>query len=141
MVASIKNGSEVTFHYTLKVEGQVVDSSAGRDPLRYTHGSGHIVTGLESNLEGLEAGDKRDVVVQPEDGYGLPNPDAVQKVPRSAFSSTDGLNVGDVVNGESPQGQFQARVDAIDEDHVTLDLNHPLAGKTLDFQIEIVEVQ
>jgi FKBP-type peptidyl-prolyl cis-trans isomerase SlyD len=137
---SIKYGSKVRFHYTLKVEGQVADSSQGGEPFQYVHGTNGIVPGLESQLDGLEVGDKRDIVVQPEDGYGSPDPAAMQQVPKSAFGDISQMNVGDLVNGETPQGPFQARVHAIEDEHVTLDLNHPLAGKTLDFQVEIVEI-
>jgi FKBP-type peptidyl-prolyl cis-trans isomerase SlyD len=137
---TIKDGSKVSFHYTLKVDGQVADSSDGREPFQYVHGEKGIVPGLESELEGLEVGDKRDIVVQPEDGYGPADPNALQRVPKSAFGDIGSMNVGDLVNGETPQGSFQARVHEITDDHVTLDLNHPLAGRTLEFQVEIMEV-
>jgi FKBP-type peptidyl-prolyl cis-trans isomerase SlyD len=140
-VTTIKNGSRIRFHYTLKVEGQVMDSSDGGDPFDYVQGSNGIVPGLESQLDGLKVGDKKNIVVQPSDGYGVSDPGALQKVPKAAFNHPENLKVGDFVNGETAEGSFQARVDAIDDEHITLDLNHPLADKTLDFQIEIVEIQ
>jgi FKBP-type peptidyl-prolyl cis-trans isomerase 2 len=140
-MTTIKNGSQVRFHYELRVGGQLVDSSDGGDPFQYVHGSNKIVRGLEDRLGGLKVGDKRNIVVQPEDGYGVPDPNALHKVPRTAFKDAGKLNVGDIVRGETAQGPFQARVDKVEDEHITLDLNHPLAGRTLDFQIEIIDIQ
>ena len=140
-MAKIQDGSTVRFHYTLKVDGTVVDSSGENEPFEYVHGQKRIVPGLEQKLEGLEVGDKRIVTIPPEDGYGHPDPDLMHQVERAAFENSETLSVGDYVNGETPQGQFQARVAAIDDEHVTLDLNHPFAGHTLEFDVEIVEIQ
>ena len=111
-MAKIQDGSTVRFHYTLKVDGHVVDSSGENEPFEYVHGEKRIVPGLEQQLEGLEVGDKRSVTIPPEDGYGDPDPDLMHQVERAAFENSDQLNVGDFVNGETPQGQFQARVAA-----------------------------
>ncbi len=136
----IKDGSQVKLHYTLTVDQMVIDSSKGGEPLSYTHGQGQIVPGLEEQLEGLAAGQSKEAVVTPDKGYGAKNPDAVQAVPRTAFQDAGGLKVGDMVTGEAQGRSFQARVTAMDTDSITLDLNHPLAGKTLHFAVEIVEV-
>lgn len=136
----IKKGSQVKFHYTLKVDGDVVDSSREREPLGYVHGEGQIVEGLESELEGMTVGDKKSASVSPERGYGEHRAEAVQAVPKTAFADLSTLKVGDMVQGQSEGQAFQAAVVGIDEDTVSLDLNHPLAGKTLHFDVEIVSI-
>jgi FKBP-type peptidyl-prolyl cis-trans isomerase SlyD len=139
---SIRDGSRVSLHYTLKVEDEVVDTSKGRDPLGYTQGRGEIIPGLEEQLEGLEAGDKKDVTVAPERGYGMPDPAAVREIPRSVFADGgSGVNAGDRVSGRMQGRPFEATVATTTPDTVTLDLNHPLAGKTLQFEVEIVDVR
>lgn len=136
----ICKGVEVRFHYLLRVDGKVVDSSAGHEPLRYTHGFGQILEGLEDQLEGLKRGDRRTLTVMPEKGYGPVDPHAVQRVARNAFQAPGTLKVGDTVKGQANGGGFQATVVQIGPREITLDLNHPFAGKTLQFEVEIVEV-
>lgn len=138
---TIKKGSKVSINYTLKVDGNVVDTSEGKEPLSYTQGSGQIIPGLEKQLEGMKKGDKKNVTVTPQDGYGDRNPNSVQKVSKDAFQNTDKLKLGDVVGGSVSGQKFQAVVTEIGEKEVTLDLNHPLAGKTLNFDVEIVGVE
>lgn len=137
----IQAGSQVKFNYKLTVDGQVVDSSEGREPLSYVQGRGDIIPGLEEEMAGLKVGDKKQVAIAPEKGYGTHNPQAVQKVPKSNFGDTKGLKVGDLVRGEAGGREFRARVTQIGAKDVTLDLNHPLAGKTLNFDVEVVEIQ
>ena len=136
----IENGSRVKIHYILTVDDEVVDSSEGRQPLEYVQGSGQIIPGLEEKLAGLGTGDKREVDIQPEKGYGQRDPDGLQKVPRSAFRNADEIKIGDSVSGRRGEDTFQARVAGVTDDDVTLDLNHPLAGKTLHFEVEVVDV-
>lgn len=137
----IKKGSKVSIHYSLTVDGQVVDSSAGKEPLTFVHGEGQIIPGLDKEIAGLKEGDKKDVVVPPAQGYGQRNPDAMQKVPVDAFENADKIKPGDVVQGNVKGKTFQAMVASVGEDQVVLDLNHPLAGKTLNFAIEVVKVE
>lgn len=137
----IKEGSKVSINYKLTVDGVVMDSSDGREPLTYTQGSSQIIPGLEKQLAGLKAGDKKVVVVEAKEGYGERNPDAVQKVPRTAFKDVDKLKVGSIVGGQVGGQDFDAQVVELDDKSVTLDLNHPLAGKVLNFEIEVVSVQ
>lgn len=138
----IEEGSKVTIHYTLKVDGQVVDTSQGRDPLTYVQGQQQIIAGLEEQLSGLQAGQSTEVTVPPERAYGLPDPKAVQEVPRTAFQDPESLQKGGVVQGKTSSGQeFQASVVELDAEKVILDLNHPLAGKTLTFEVEVVDVE
>ncbi|MEK7858029.1 MAG: peptidylprolyl isomerase [Elusimicrobiota bacterium] len=136
----IEGGSIVKMHYTLKVDGAVVDSSAGGEPLEFIQGEGQIIPGLERELASANPGDKKIVTVGPEQGYGEARAELVQKVPREAFSQLKDLTVGSVVRGEGPGGVFQASVTELTEAEVTLDLNHPLAGKTLVFDVEVVGV-
>lgn len=136
----IEDGNQVKFHYTLTVDGTVVDSSDGGEPLSYTHGERQIIPGLEEELAGLGEGDEKSVTVAPDRGYGVHNPEAVVEVPRESFQDLDGLAVGSMVQGQMNGRDFQARVLEIGDERVRLDLNHPLAGKTLQFEVQIVEV-
>ena len=133
---------EVTLHFALKLEnGDVVDSTEGKAPATFKVGDGNLLPGFESALFGFKAGDKRTVQVLPEQGFGQPNPQNVQTMPRSQFKDmelSDGLLVifNDAANTELP-----GVVKAFDDSQVTIDFNHPLAGKTLSFDVEIIEVK
>ena len=131
-----------TFHYTLTNDaGAVLDSSSGGQPLAYLHGVGGIVPGLEKAMEGRQAGDKFDVVVSPEEGYGTPNDMLIQVVPREAFQGVDELAVGMQFQAQTPQGAISVVIAKIEDGMVTVDGNHPLAGQNLNFAIEVVEVR
>lgn len=131
-----------SFHYTLTDDtGAVVDSSAGREPLAYLHGAGNIVPGLEQALLGHSVGDTFSVDVAPEDGYGIRHEGLIQVVPRDAFQGVDELAVGMEFQANSNQGPMSVVISAIDGDSVTVDGNHPLAGQTLHFAIEVTEVR
>lgn len=130
------------FHYTLtNAAGEVIDSSEGRDPLPYLHGKGNIVPGLEKQLVGKKVGDKLNVVVSPEEGYGAHNPSLIQKVPKAAFQGVDNLEPGMQFQAESNMGPVSVVVTAVEGDEVTVDGNHPLAGETLHFAVEITQVR
>lgn len=131
-----------SFNYTLTNDaGEIIDSSEGRSPLAYLHGAGNIVPGLEKEMAGRKAGDRFDVVVAPEEGYGQPNPMLVQTVPREAFQGVDTIEVGMEFQAQTPQGPLSVVVSKVDAGNVTVDGNHPLAGKTLHFAIEVTEVR
>ena len=136
----IKEGSKVKFDYTLTVDGKVEDTSAGRAPLEYTHGAGHIIKGLEKEMTGLKVGDKKTVTVSPEEGYGLVQAEAIRRVPKTAIGGAENLKVGDMVGASNAGHTFRAVVKEITYTEVVLDFNHPLAGKTLNFDIEIKEI-
>ena len=136
----IAAGSKVSIHYTLTVDGAVVDSSSGKAPLEYVQGEGMLVPGIEKGLVGATAGEKRHIEVAPDEGYGVPHPELLIKAPRESLAHLPDLAVGAVVQGEGPDGPFRAIVREIGEEDVTLDLNHPLAGKTLAFDVEVVSV-
>ena len=131
-----------TFHYTLTDDaGKVLDSSANGAPLTYLHGAGNIVPGLEKEMAGRSAGEKFVVVVAPEEGYGMPNPMMMQVVPREAFQGVDTLEVGMEFQAQTPQGPMSVSIAKIEGDEVTVDGNHPLAGQTLHFAIEVTAVR
>lgn len=137
----IAAGSKVKIHYTLKVNGEIIDSSAGREPLEYQQGQGMLVPGVEAGLEGAKPGDKRKLTIPAKDGYGESDPEMIITAPREAFAQMPDLKVGATVRASGPDGEFRAIVVEIAEAAVRLDLNHPLAGKTLDFDIEVVAVE
>jgi FKBP-type peptidyl-prolyl cis-trans isomerase SlyD len=138
----IKENSVVSFHYTLTgKDGQVIDSSEGNQPLTYLHGVGQIVPGLENALLGKQAGDKMDVEVSAEEGYGEHHEFMVQQVPREAFQGVDEIEPGMQFQAQTPQGAMTVTVTAADETTVTVDGNHPLAGQPLFFAVEIVSVR
>jgi len=129
-------------HYTLKNEtGEVLDSSAGQEPLSFVCGANNIVSGLENALLGKVVGDKLDVVVKPEEGYGDIREELVQKVDRANFEGIDNIEVGMQFMAEAPWGQQPVTVIAVEEKEVTLDGNHPLAGQTLQFSVEVTDVR
>ena len=131
-----------SFHYTLTDEaGTVIDSSRGREPLAYLHGAGNIVPGLEKEMVGHSAGDRFDVLVSPEEGYGQHEPQLVQVVPREAFQGVDDLQVGMEFQAHTAHGPMSVAIAGINGDEVTVDGNHPLAGKKLHFAIEVTEVR
>ena len=141
MREAIHDGSTVQIDYTLTVDGAVVDSSDGREPLKYVQGKGQIIPGLERQLAGLRVGDAGDFTVTPEDGYGSVNPKAFMEVKKDQLPKDVTPQVGMVLRGMGPDGNpFRARIHKIDQDAVTLDMNHPLAGKTLQFKVKVVGV-
>ncbi len=130
------------FHYTLtNDQGEVLDSSAGHEPLTYLHGKGNIVPGLEKALEGKQAGDKLKVSVPPEEGYGAIHPELIQSVPRSAFQGVADIQVGMRFQAETGHGPVLVRVTGVSADTVTVDGNHELAGQTLHFEVEVTNVR
>lgn len=130
------------FHYTLTNEqGEVIDSSSGREPLAYLHGAGNIVPGLEREMTGKRAGDTFTVVVAPEEGYGPHHAGLIQKVPRAAFQGVDTIEPGMQFHANGPQGPMSVTVTEVDGETVTIDGNHPLAGQALHFAIEVTDVR
>ena len=136
----IQEGATVKFDYVLKVDGAVVDSSAGRGPMTYVQGGQDIIPGLQKQMVGLHVGDKKSITVTPEEGYGPVHPEAMRSVPKVAFNDAASLKVGDMVRGNGNGQQFAARVTEITADSIRLDMNHPLAGKTLMFDVTVVEI-
>ena len=141
---TITKNKVALIHYTLKDEsGEVLDSSEGREPLAFIQGIGNIIEGLEEKLEGKTVGDRIETSISPEKAYGLRSDENVHIVPLSSFQA-DGdekLVEGMQVRVETNEGVSLADVAKIDGEEVTLDLNHPLAGETLHFTIEVVDVR
>ena len=132
---------DVGLEYTLTVDGLVVDSTDGQSPLHYIHGHQQMIPGFERQLEGLHAGDEREITVNPEEGYGTIDPALLVEVPKSDLPPDTTPTVGMVLRGINPDGRsFQARIAETKPETVVLDLNHPLAGKTLHFKIKVTEV-
>jgi FKBP-type peptidyl-prolyl cis-trans isomerase SlyD len=131
-----------SFHYTLKdSEGELIDSSEGKDPLAYLHGAQNIVVGLEKELTGKVAGDKFSVIVSPDEGYGPQDPNMVQALSRDMFGGVDTIEVGMQFHAQTPNGMQVVEVIEVEGDQVTIDGNHPLAGVELHFEIEITSVR
>lgn len=129
-------------HYTLTNEaGAVLDSSSGGEPLAYLHGAGNIIPGLEKALEGRQAGDKLDVTIKPEDGYGVRDEKLVQQVPRRAFQGVSDVKPGMRFHANTDHGPAQVTVTQVQGDMVTIDGNHELAGVTLKFAVEVAKVR
>jgi FKBP-type peptidyl-prolyl cis-trans isomerase SlyD len=139
---TIGDDSVVSFHYTLRDDtGTFNESSENGSPVVYMHGRNHIVPGLEKELAGKKSGDKLTATVAPEDGYGQRNENAVQRVPLKHLATRGPISVGQMVVVNTRDGGRQARVLKVGHFNVDLDLNHPLAGRTLTFDIEIVDVR
>ena len=127
-----------SIHYTLRDnEGNVLDSSAGREPLHYLHGAGNLIIGMEEGLEGKQKGEKLMLKIAPAKGYGEKDDSLVQKVPRSAFG-TQAIEKG--MQFQTNQGQV-VTVTNVGLENITVDANHPLAGVELNFDVEIMGVR
>jgi FKBP-type peptidyl-prolyl cis-trans isomerase SlyD len=139
----VGKGNVVLVDYELHLgDGKVVDASEPGSPMSYIHGDGQIVPGLERALEGLAAGEAKEVVVTPEDGYGEHDARGVQEMPRSAFPPDVEPQVGMELMAEGPQGQTVPFViSEVKPESVVIDLNHPLAGRTLHFAVTVREVR
>ena len=139
---SISQDQVVSIHYTLKDEaGEIIDSSAGGEPLMYLHGHGALIPGLERELTGKSAGDRLKVNIAPADGYGEYDRELVQRVPRRALKGVPDVRVGMRLQAQTAQGPRPVTVTQLTGDMVTLDGNHPLAGKNLHFEVEVAGVR
>ena len=132
----------VQIHYTLtNNDGEVLDSSKGQGPLAYIHGGGNIIPGLESALDGRSVGDKFQVTISPEDAYGVRSEDLVQAVPREAFEGVNEILPGMQFHSQGPEGLRLFTVVEVEGDQVVLDGNHPMAGITLNFDVEVADIR
>ncbi|HEY2344973.1 MAG TPA: peptidylprolyl isomerase [Xanthomonadaceae bacterium] len=138
----IADRTVASFHYTLTNDaGEVIDASPAGEPMAYLHGASNIVPGLEQAMAGRSVGEKFDVVVAPEFGYGVRHPQLVQVVPRAAFQGVDTIEPGMQFQAQGGQGPMVVMVTAVDAENVTVDGNHPLAGVALHFAIEVADVR
>jgi FKBP-type peptidyl-prolyl cis-trans isomerase 2 len=140
-VMGIEKGKKISFEYTLTVDGEVVDTSEGQQPLEYTHGDDSILPGLTSRMEGMEVGEERKIEVPAEEGYGMVNPEAFQETPKEQLPPDVEPKVGTILQAQRQDGSaFPVKITEVKESTVVIDCNHPLAGKTLTFDIKIVSI-
>ena len=137
----IGSQTQVTLHFAIRLEnGDLVDSTEGKAPATFCVGDGNLLPGFEQALFGLKAGDKRSLPISPEQGFGQPNPQNVQVMPRSQFTDmplSEGLLI---IFQDAAKGELPGVVKAFDEQQVSIDFNHPLAGKPVRFEVEIIGI-
>lgn len=139
---TVTDGQVVAMEYTLHVDGKMIDSSAQGEPLQYLHGAANIIPGLEREVEGMSIGESKKVIVSAADGYGEMDEDAFVDVPRKEFPEDMPLNPGVEMELTTPDGQpMYARIDSVEEDIVHLNMNHPLAGKELHFEVKVIAMR
>jgi len=132
----------VSVHYTGSyTDGEVFDTSEGRDPLLFLVGHGQMISGFEQEMLGAEIGEKREFTLTPERAYGMRDEGAIQKVPKSQFPDDMQLAPGMVLGAQSDRGPVQFSVVSVDGDEVTVDFNHQMAGMTLRFSVEVVGIR
>ena len=141
-MSQAKTGDTVKIHYTGTLDdGTQFDSSAGRDPLEFTLGSGQVIPGFDKAVEGMAVGDEKTVNIQPEDAYGPRNDQMVQEVPKSALPDDLEPEAGMGLLARGQDGQvLNLTVVAVGDDSITVDGNHPLAGQNLNFDIQLVDI-
>ena len=140
--SDVQEGSIVSIEYTLTDDdGRVIDTNVGKELLTFVQGAGQIVSGLEKELHGLKAGEQKKVRVKPEDGYGMPSPQAFQEMPRESIPA-EAQKQGVALMAKGPDGRaIPIRVHEVKEKTVVVDFNHPLAGKTLNFDVRIKDIK
>jgi len=140
---AIKQGDTIKVDYTGTLEdGQVFDSSEGKQPIEFEVGAGKIIPGFDKAVVGMEKDEEKEITIKPEDAYGQPREDLKREVPRTALPQGQEPKEGMGLMMNTPQGQqIPARIVKVTKDNVTIDLNHPLAGKTLKFKIKIADIK
>ncbi len=139
---NIEKNVVVAIDYTLTDnDGVVIDTSTGREPLKYLHGTGALIPGLEKELEGKIVGDKLEVAIKPDEGYGMRNEQLLQAVPREHFGHVPDIQVGMQFQANSEQGPVMVTIVEVNDKQVMVDGNHPLAGVVLNFKVEVKEVR
>ncbi len=140
MTQAIQDNLVVTLDYKLIVEEEMLESTEDGEPIVFIQGIGQIIPGLENALYGMKVGDQKTVVIPPEEGYGEYDPESTQEATKDEFSEEVPLDVGTFLDLEDDEGDIlSAQITAADEDTVTLDFNHPLAGKDLIFDVTVTE--
>lgn len=139
---NIAEKTVVLMDYTVKDDaGNIIDSSSGHEPLAFIVGLGNIIPGLERQFIGKKKGDEFKATVSPEDGYGERDDNLVESVPRAQFAGVKGLEVGMQLQAQTEDGVEVVTVTQVTDTEVTVDANHPLAGKTLHFDVKVVDVR
>lgn len=135
---TVANDLVVVMDYSLRVDGNVIDESSEDEPLQYLQGHQNIIPGLEREMLGMKVGESKEVEVSPEDGYGEHDPEAFVEVPKNQFPDHIPTDVGTELQVENEQGDpVYARIDKLENNVVTLNFNHPLAGKKLHFTVKV----
>ena len=142
-LAIVERDVVVTVHYTgtFADSNEVFDTSDGKQPLGFLVGHGNMIEGFERELIGAAIGETREFTLTPDRAYGERDEDAIQSIPRGQFPPDLPLKVGEVLGAQSDHGPIQFTVTAIDDDNVTIDLNHQMAGMTLRFSVEVVSIR
>ena len=142
MASKVEVNKVVSVHYTGSyTDGEVFDTSEGREPLLFLVGHGQMITGFEQEMLGAEIGEKREFTLTPEKAYGMRDESAIQKIPKGQFPDDMQLVPGMVLGAQSDRGPVQFSVVSIDGDEVTVDFNHQMAGMTLRFSVEVVGIR
>ncbi len=141
-MSQAKSGDTVKIHYTGTLDdGEQFDSSAGREPLEFTLGSGQVIPGFDNAVDGMAVGETKTVNIPAEDAYGPRHEQLIQEVPKNALPDDLEPEVGMGLQAQGPDGQFMdLTVTDVAEESVTVDGNHPLAGQALNFDLELVEI-
>ena len=138
-----KKGDKITIHFTVKTEdGQVVESSDGKDPQTFQVGDRNLLPGLNKSLLGLKKGEKKTITIPPNEGFGQKKEDLVREAPKTIIKGDVKGTEGEVVELSSKDGErYLATIQEVKKDTIVLDLNHPLAGETLTFEIQVVDIK
>jgi len=138
----VEKDKAVSFHYTLKnADGEQMETSREKDPMSYLHGANNIIPGLEKAMEGHAVNDEFSVTLEPEDAYGVRNENNVQRVPLKRLKGVGKVSVGQMLTLETNKGQVQVTVLKVGRFNIDVDGNHPLAGKQLTFDVEIMDIR
>ncbi len=137
----IEKGKVVSFHFKVIENGELLESSGDGDPMLYMHGHNGLISGLESELAGKEVGDKFSVTLEPKDAYGIPLESSKQRISKKHLAAKGKLQVGMVVDINTTDGLRQATIVKVGKFNIDVDTNHPFAGKTLTFEVHIVDVR
>jgi peptidylprolyl isomerase len=143
MTKKVENGNTVVVEYTGKFEdGTVFDTSKGKKPIEFKTGAGQVVKGFDEAVIGMKKGEEKKIKLKPEDAFGQRDEKLVQRVPKRIFPKNMELKKGTRLKLQSPEGQIiLANVTKVEQEHVTVDFNHPLAGKNLDFDIKVLDIK
>jgi FKBP-type peptidyl-prolyl cis-trans isomerase SlyD len=142
MTDTVQDQMVVKLDYTLIVEDEIMESTAEGEPIDFIQGIGQIISGLEEALYGMKVGEKKTVEIQPEDAYGIYDPDSLEVAKKEEFSEEIPLDVGTFLDLRDNEGEvLSAQIIEADEETITLDFNHPLAGKVLIFEISIAAIR
>lgn len=141
-VLSIGEGTLITLHFALRLNnGELIDSTFDKEPAQFTFGDGNLLEGFEQALLGLTKGEKKTFLIEPEVGFGQTNPNNIQHFPRDQFDESIELEAGLMLSfADAQNAELPGVVTDFDDDSVTVDFNHPLAGKSIEFEVEILNV-